>query len=289
MTPLCPPAADVSPALLQMHARGLGTSSAGATRLLALLYEPDVTVGRVLGALSNEPALAARVLKVANSPYYRLCGQVGTLQRAVDLLGLTAIRGIAAAGCLDRMAPPRAGRAFDPERFRRHSLAVASAAQQLSQAAGLPAQAEAFMAGLLHDIGVLVLAKAVPVALNAFEPQAFDTAEQALAHEQSCLGTTHVACAAVLADDWQWPAWLRDAVVGHHQPDRPTRGQAPLPAVLALADRLAEQAGLGFWPTSPADDTAALALSLGLDEAGIDAVRRHLPDSVAALSGSNVH
>ena len=287
-SPKTPPLLAAS--ALQAAAQSLGSGGAGASRLLALLYEPDVAVDRVLDALQAEPALAARVLKVANSPYYRLSGSVGTLDRAVGLLGLNAIRGIAAAGCLDRLTPGRVGRAFDPQRFRQHSLAVARAAQALARRAGLGCEGEAFMAGLLHDIGVLLLLKAAPVAMAAFEPLAGTDAATALAHERATLGATHEDCAVVLGDAWHWPDWLRQCAAAHHESALPaegaaTEGVAALPALLALADRLAEQSGLGFWPICPAPGSAGSAMPFGLTSEDLDAVAAELPAAVEALSG----
>ena len=306
MTAMSPPAPESAPgapteAALQAAARTLGTGGAGATRLLALLYDPEVDVEPVLACLTREPALAARVLKVANSPFYRQSGHVGTLQRAVQVLGLTAIRGIAAAGCLDRLAPPRAGSAFEPERFRLHSLAVGCAAQRLSQTARLGMDNEAFMAGLLHDIGILLLAKAAPAALAHFVPLgppesvgAADAAtpaptwdpQAALSHEAAQLGADHEACATLLVQAWQLPGWLALALAGHHShraSDADTGLQA-LPGLLAVADHAAHAAGLGLWPLCGLPPPGSVLQGLGLSQEQLDAVVALLPEAVAALS-----
>lgn len=275
-------------AALQAAARALGASAGGASRLLALLYAPEVDLRPVLDTLAREPALAARVLKVANSPFYGAGGRIGTLDQAVQLLGLTAIRGIAAAGCLDRVVPARTGPAFDPDRFRRHSLAVGCAAQGLSRSAGLGLDGEAFMAGLLHDIGIVLLVRAAPAALGEFEPASGGTAEAALAHEGESLGARHDHAVDVLAQAWQWPEWLRLAVSAHHAMappgGGPLRGSAALPGLLAIADHLADAAGLGLWPVCALPPPEGLPAALGLDPAALDAVRASLPAAVAALS-----
>ena len=261
-------------------ARALGASvgGVGASRLLALLCDPDVEIDAVLACLHSEPALSARVLKVANSPYYGLPGRVGTVGFALSVLGLAAIRGIAAAGCLDRALPPRAGQAFDPGRFRLHSLAVASAAQQLSRAVNADIDGEAFMAGLLHDIGLLLMARAHPAAMATFAPPAGLAEGAALALERAHFGVDHAACAGLLVEAWQLPPWLRAALVIHHgalgrlpaesgvcggggggggdagaavnppavAPELPA-GLSRLPALLAVADHLAYAAGYALW------------------------------------------
>jgi HD-like signal output (HDOD) protein len=264
-------------------ARALGASGggAGAARVLSLLYDPDVAVAAVLDCLRAEPGLAARVLKVANAPYYRQAGSIGTVDRAVAVLGLTAIRGVAASGCLDRLTPPRSGKAFDPERFRLHSLAVACAAQELATATGAGFPGEAYMAGLLHDIGWLLLVKADPKAMAAYLPPTSTDHAVALAAEQAHFGTTHEACALLLTQTWAMPDWLAQSIVGHHASaaDGPPD---PLAGLLALADHVAQAAGFGLQADGELGPPPA-GVHLGCTDAQLEALIASLPDTLAAL------
>jgi HD-like signal output (HDOD) protein len=251
------------------------------------LCDPAVETAAVRACLCGEPALSARVLKVANSPFYHQAGQVGTVDRAVQLLGLSAIRGIAAAGCLDRAAPSRAGQAFDPDRFRRHSLAVACAAQQLSRAAGAGVDSEAFIAGLLHDIGVLLLTKAAPAAMASFVAPPQESAADGLEAERRHFGTDHAACAGVLVEAWGLPVWLHDALAAHHAPaPAADSGLAALPALLHLADGLAVRAGFPLWPAGPMAPDAALPPLSGLQDQDLAAIVGGLADAVAAIAAA---
>ena len=256
--------------------------SAGAPRLLALLCDPDVDMHAVLAALRAEPALTARVLKVANSPYYSQRGHVGTLDRAVQVLGLAAIRGIAAAACLDRAMPARAGQAFEPQRFRQHSVAVALAAQQLSGALRAGVDSEAFMAGLLHDIGIVVLAQADASAMAGFQPASQAPAAAALLCERSHFGADHAEAANRLVQAWSLPTWLLAPLTSHHLPTAgvPGTGLAMLPALIGLADHLADRAGFGLWPLCALPPDAAVLDALGLDTAITDAISADLPQRV---------
>ncbi len=290
-TPLAAAATEVPPALsAALRALGASAGGASAARLLALLYDPEVDVDRILHCLSGEPALAARVLKVANSPYYGRSGAVGSLERAVQLLGLVAVRGIAAAGALDRLLPVRAGQGFDPLRFRRHSTAVALAAQALSTAAHCGIEGEAYMAGLLHDIGLLLLVKADPERMARFVPPAAADERQAEAAETAHFGIDHCGAGALILAAWGMPAWLKAAVGGHHAEPSPEPGAAgagglqALPPLLRLADRLAGAAGYGQWPRCAGvlDETALAGLPLTLQD--LQTVLENLPAAVDALS-----
>jgi HD-like signal output (HDOD) protein len=279
---------------LTAAARALGASGggAGAARVLSLLYDPNVEIAAVLDCLRAEPGLAARVLKVANAPYYRQAGNIGTVDRAVAVLGLTAIRGVAASGCLDRLTPPRSGTAFDPDRFRLHSLAVACAAQELASATGAGMAGEAYMAGLLHDIGWLLLVKADPAAVARYQPPADADHAGVLAAEQAHFGTTHEACALLLTQIWAMPEWLAVSIVGHHaQADAATSGTPAvtplsgldaLPGLLALADHAAQAAGFGMQAVGAVAAPPA-GEHLGCAEAQLQALITALPDRLAAL------
>jgi len=294
------PVAPISHAEIALAARALGATGGGSgtAQLLGLLCDENAQIDDVLRCLSTEPTLAARVLKVSNSPYYRSAGSVGTIARAVQLLGLSAIRGIAAAGCMDRIPMPALGPSLDAESFRRHSLAVAVAAQSLSKLTGAGCDGEAFMAGLLHDIGIVLMARLRPQAMAAAAGLRRDNAQAALQAETDFVGGQHTACGALLVEIWVLPAWLSEAIATHHTPAAPTgslgtaqpaptgpatAGTAALPALLALADGAARLAGFGLFPLCEAAPDPALALAFGLEPAALQALADGLPGTVNRL------
>ncbi len=297
MTPAsAPPADDISPAEIAAAAKALGATGGGTgtARLLSLLYDSEVDVAEVMRCLSAEPALAARVLKVANSPFYRRAGTVGTVDRAVQVLGLAAIRGIAAAGCMDRISVPALGRLLDAESFRRHSLAVAVAAQALSARARCGVDGEAFMAGLLHDIGIVLLARLRPQVLadalaepsDAVQP---DHPRAARPSDGGYVAAHHPAWGTRLVEAWGLPPWLGRSIEVHHAaplvaPDgAPLSGIDTLPALLALGDGIAAAAGFGLaalCDSAPAPDVAA---ALGLEASACNEVAAGLPEAMQRL------
>ncbi len=286
-TSLPTPAAAIGRDEVVAAARALGVSGgSGTAALLALLYDADVDVDEVLRCVRSEPALAALVLKVANAAYYRQARSVGTIDRALQVLGLSAIRGIAAAGCMDRLTISAVGRGFDAARFRSHSLAVAAASQTLSQRAGAGVDAEAFMAGLLHDIGIVLLARLRPQALAAAAGLPATDAATSLQAETDLIGADHATCGALLADAWGLPAWLGAALQAHHLPrtGAPVSGIDALPVLLALGDHAAHQAGYGLWPICAIAPDPAWPASIGLDEAACGEVAAGLAEIVQRLA-----
>jgi HD-like signal output (HDOD) protein len=275
-------------------AKALGLASGGTAQLLVLLYDEEAEARDILRCLHCEPALAARVLKVANSAYYRQAGTVGTIERALQVLGLAALRGVAAASCMDRIPVPTSGPRFDARAFQRHSLAVAVAAKSLSQITRCGVDSEAFMAGLLHDIGIVLLARLRPQTVaDLADVDLMDTAS-GLGAEARHLGIDHCSGAAVLAQTWGLPDWLIRALQAHHTPCVPplagTRltGPTALPVLLAVADCVAQGAGLGLWPqcTEAADPSWTEALGLHGDaaEATLAEIGASIPGAVSLLT-----
>jgi HD-like signal output (HDOD) protein len=187
---------------------------------------------------------------------------------------------------MDRLPMPTLARALDAEQFARHSLAVATAAQALSKRAGAGVDGEAFMAGLLHDIGIVLLARLRPQAVAAAAQHTVAEPGAALCTESKLIGADHASCAALLAQAWGLPAWLASALQLHHLPPCTGRvtGTDALPALLALGDRAAHDAGIGLWPLCAAPIDPAWAASLGLAAEACAEVAAELPELLQGLS-----
>jgi HD-like signal output (HDOD) protein len=272
---------------LRLSAQSLGHSDSGfgAATLMGVLYDPQVRVEGVISALQFDSKLTARVLRVANAPRYRVTGQVGSLERAVQMLGLPAIRGVAAAAALDRLLPANPGVAFDAERFRSHSLATACAAQLLSNAGACGVDGEAFIAGLLHEVGWLLLAHHDAQAVAHYVPPSTAAAALHRAAEKEHFGITVQECSGWLAEAWNLPVWLRDAI----NPTRPARlapvpyGRTTLPTLVTLAHAVVAHAGLGLRAHDGARWDAELAASVRLEEQTLYAVAAALADAMAKI------
>ena len=275
-------ASDIVAVAEELGASGGG---AGAAKLLALLYDDGVDAAAIVHCLHGEPALAARLLKVANSAYYRRGGNVGTFEQAIVVLGLSGVRGIAAVGCMDRIAVPTVANLLDARRFRGHSIAVAAAAQSLSRRARAGVDAEAFMAGLIHDIGLVILARLRPEAVATLA--GLDLDETAILEaEIDLLGIDQASASALVAEAWHLPDWLCRALRTHHRsmPGGRVIGTAALPTLLALGGRCAAEAGFRLWaPPCITPDSPSTA-DLGLDDDVCLEVVAGLPEAVVRLT-----
>lgn len=282
-------AANVTDAQVLLAASEIGVLGAGQGLIpviMSRLCDPESTAHDVAQVIGQEPGLAARVLRVANSAYYGASGKVATIERAFVLLGVDAVRGIAAAACLNR-ATVRAIQAspIEIESMQRHAVAVACAAESLARVSHRSLAAEAFIAGLLHDFGVTLQLQVdrarlleVIAALRADPQRNPREVEQSL----GCVG--HERCAALVFRAWNLPESLIAAVSHHHEPAAAPPGSRRLAALVHLADQVSLGTG-HVYALEPAaaqlcDGTLEI---LGLQETFLSHVREALPERVREL------
>ncbi|HTE51056.1 MAG TPA: HDOD domain-containing protein [Kofleriaceae bacterium] len=218
-----------------------------AARVIAAASRDDADLGRISELVRRDPALAAQLLRIANSSLFAAPAPIVSLQQAVLRLGLDGLRK-AAYVVASRSAMLRVvGREAELRRIYRHSLLAAGWAQELARARRLPVE-EAFLCGLLHDVGRAVLWQA---AADLVAPD--DVVAAAIDRHHAAAG------AAVLAT---WPAGgaVAEVVRRHHDP-APEGAPARMIHLLALADHLAQVApDQDIAPELPVAALAALAL-----------------------------
>ncbi len=267
----------------------LGGSGQSASRVMAALCMPATSLEEVSRLISQEPCLAARVLKVANSSFYGLLRNVTTIERALVVLGWDAARGIAAAACLDRtmMRAPESA-LIQRQALVTHSLATGTAAEMLARPLGKVRASEAFISGLLHNLGLPVQALLGATSIQALMASLAEDAHQDIRALEAQHGlVSHEACAAVVFESWRLPAKLIDATTHHHCPDEAPEPHRPLAWLVHLGMQVAAEAGYRF-PLEPrhAPCDAARLAGLGLDLERLDEVREQLPARLEALQGA---
>ena len=261
-----------------------GTSS--PARLISLLCDERLSGDELAAKIEAHPVLSARVLQVANSPYYGQVKSVGTIKRALQLLGLNAIRGIAAAAFIDQVIPRRIATLPDTPSLLRHSLATAIACERLATKVNPVLAPDAFIAGLIHNLGTVIQASLDPSGTAALiAARATDPHGGIRALEQQYCQLHHEACGAVLFDAWQLPDSLVSVAMHHHEPDNAPDLHRPLVGLVWVGASLALSCANTFSlePAIGALDYAKI-LALGLQRDHIDAVAEELPERVELLS-----
>lgn len=264
----------------------LGGSGRTGAQLISLLCRPTVTAAEVAREVSHEPALYARVLRVANSPFYGCRREIRTLTQAIVLLGLDAVRGIAAAACLDRaLSREREGGPLELKSLVVHSLATAVAAETLARSRFPALASDAFIAGLLHNLGIAVqLHVDADGVRNLVERRRFAPAGCVREAESLCIAVGHEECVATVFEAWGFPAALVAAARNHHAPGEAEVEHQPLAALVTLGASLGVRSGHAFAlePSGGGVDADAVRI-VGVDPAELDELVAALPERVESL------
>lgn len=242
-----------------------------AQRLMATFRRDDVSLRELVALITQDTALSARLLRLANSAHYRPRDRVTRLQDAAALIGLGPLRGLAMGACLAQAFPPMPG--FDRLRFWRQNLATAGYARWLASQLGLDADM-AEVAGLVLRSGELLMLLAEP-GLTTLVESLVGEPDSIFELQQLHFGCTHAELSAELAVRWRFPTPIVDALYTAADPlaARPFSAEG---AVLRAASVLADAADDGLDPLAElARVRPLLVQGLGLDLA---ALAPHLPD-----------
>jgi HD-like signal output (HDOD) protein len=211
-----------------------------AFSLLRLTQEDGFDPDQVAEAILSSPTLSARVLRYVNSPFYGMLREVTSIHQAVVILGLDTIRDLVVGLAMVDLYFSQRATKFNHRRFNELALQGAVASSLLAGHLGLPPE-EGFIAGLLHDIGTLLLGRYFPELLTRILADKRETGDSIVEVEQRFLGLDHTVIGHWLACRWDLPAVYRKAIRHHHEPqlkheDDPA--SANLVRVVMLADRI---------------------------------------------------
>jgi len=189
--------------------------------LISISLEESISAKEIAAVIMKSPALSARMLKIVNSPFYGFPRRITTVTQAVVILGLPATRNIALSISVLDLFRGKRNLKRHMTKFLEHSLGAALAAQEISKQLAYPLAEEAFTAGLLHDLGVLVLMECIPDLYAGLLTQASSSAEALISIEEHTLGVTHARAGELLCQSWGFPETLKTAIAKHHDAPGP--------------------------------------------------------------------
>lgn len=258
-------------------APGLPSLPAAAMRVVELGNRPDVGTADLAEVIGKDPALSVRILKVANSPFYAQRREVTNVRQALVTMGMNAAVTLALSFTLLPTLQEAADRGgYDRQRFWRRSLLAAAAARELGRRQQLMREEDLMLAGLVQDLGILVLDVALKEEYRQISAVA-DSHGGLVAAERDALGCDHADVGAWIMGHWGLPGHLVEAVAGSHRVGLDvaaptTDGPSLLRGAVALSGTIAD-----VWladDTRQAVDQAAqhLAGALGWSAEGVQAL-----------------
>jgi HD-GYP domain-containing protein (c-di-GMP phosphodiesterase class II) len=257
--------------------------------ILRLTGQRDSDMAALISTLLRDPGLVAKVLRLANTSFYAAKGRVQSVERAVVLIGYAGIRELAAAaGLVDLMDKRKTSSAVNRVSLWRHQVACAALARSLARASAQVSPEEAFVDGLLHDLGIGVLDDLFPEAYAAATAYAAKARVRLAEAERAFLGIDHGEVAGELCKAWNIDARFRMPMVCHHRSwshlARLAASEMPAAVIVKAADILATSLGEGYPCDAFLEDIPRAVLAkLSLDRDKIaDAIAR-MPQDIADL------
>ena len=260
--------------------------------IIELVENPRSSASALNALIGRDPALSARVLRVVNSAFYGLPQQLGSINRAISLLGLNAVKNIAIAASLAKLF--RGGALcdrFDAKDLWTHSIAVATAARLLSNETKKVVGDEAFLSGLMHDIGIVVELQTDRAKLiRVFSDMQFDADGNPLIDfrmvERAVFGADHCHFGLALCEQWKFAKSLTTACGYHHDPLSAPAETRNMAWLIMLADELAASNG-GFNADILSHQPSQEAMAaLEIHPARMEAVQAALPAALSEASAT---
>jgi len=237
-------------------------------RIQELVTNPRSSTVQLAEAVGTDQGLTMRILRLANSSFYGLATRVDTVSQAVSLIGSRQVRDLALATAVVELFTGIPPTALDSHAFWEHSLAVGSASRLIAAKRGERETERHFVAGMLHDIGLVVMASQMPERMTANLSSARKTQQPLAVIERHELGFDHADVGGAVIEQWQLPPAMAEAATHHHHLLTSARHLHDC-ATVHLADVLAEALayGSGGEPVvTPLDPPAWDALGLAASD-----------------------
>jgi len=192
------------------------------SRIITMSSEETFTAERMAKEIQKEPVLVARILKIANSPHYSLQRKIGTLSRAISVLGTLVIQNIAlSAGIFNALYQVDSEAFFDFETFWKRTFFSAISCRLIAEKKGYSVPEEGFIVGLLHDVGTLAIAKTEPDIYKEISRRNQENPHKKgieIRLEQAYIKTDHAKIGSFFARESMLPEFIEQAILYHHTP-----------------------------------------------------------------------
>ena len=268
---------NIDPKILRHKVENISTlpTVPGVLKRLSLVLEkPRITIVEISAFISSDPALTTKILKMVNSAIYGFPGRIASVSHATMLLGLNVIKGLLLGVSVFELMQKTMNGLYE------HSLGCAIASRIIATKKGVKEPEEVSVAGLLHDIGKVILALEYPAEYQAAMNEAQAKTISIFDAENIQFNATHANVGSWLAEKWRFPRSLIDVIEFHHRPA--LSKNAPLEtAIVHMADILVRARGFGFAGEIfvPEVNTIAYEL-LKLSESDIKDVLKEMEDNM---------
>ena len=239
-----------------------------ASQLMAACEKESTTVRDLSEIIKCDPGLSLKLLQIANSPLYGLSGEIRSVDHATVILGMRALRDLAVSAAVgDVFGSGDATTNQVRQKLWMHSLACGVTARVLCQQTGVASPDEAFLGGVVHDVGKLLFLDHEPVRYI----ELMEKKQNTIGEEEDVFGVTHTRIGQKCGESWGLPDEINDVITFHHDPESADFG-GDLVNVVAASNRLSK-----IWTEADCDPDEAVCTAT-LIEAGIDLAPEELAE-----------
>lgn len=215
-------------------------------KVMRMMRSSDTPISEIAKVVESDPAISMKILKLVNSSFYGLSRTVESVQQSIVLLGFSTLKNIIVSVSIFKAVGSEESESdFDRRAFWQHSIGCGCFARFLEKRLEKGNTEEAFISGIIHDIGKIVLDRYYRDDLNAVLRAVRQDNISFYQAEREILGTSHTEIGSFLADYWHVPAKFVEVIARHHTFD-PESENADITAIVHLADVLAHRYQLGF-------------------------------------------
>lgn len=208
--------------------------------IIKILTESELSVKKLSDIINRDQSLTANILALANSPVYGFSKKISTIEMAISILGLNTIKDLVIGFSIINSTLEDKDRYFIADAFNKHSYLCGYIAQLLANDFDYPVKNEAFVAGLLHDIGIAIIHRYLSNEFSLISELKFYRKLNQTKAENLILGKTHCEIGAEVANKWFFPQSLIEAIRFHHTPSEAVSNKK-LVAIVHLADFIASK------------------------------------------------
>ncbi len=213
------------------------------TKVIEMVDDPNTTAGQLADFISRDQALSMKILKLANSAFYGFPQKIGTINLAIVVLGFESVKDLGlSAAVVETFHTDQLGHEIDINKFWVHSIAVAAGCKILARNSNINISGEIFIAGLLHDIGKLVLLRYLADEFHEANESAKKKKQELYKAELEILGFSHADMGGWLAEQWSLPFHQSNAIYYHPYPWLSFR-EPNLAMLVNFANVMAHKAG----------------------------------------------
>lgn len=252
-------------------------------RIVSTVEDPNSSASELHRIVAHDPALVTRILKVVNSAFYGLPGQIASVERAIVLLGLNAVKNIAIAASLGQLfRGVKLCEGYSAKDLWTHCIGVGVVASELARQMRLPLADEAFLAGMIHDVGLLVSLQVFPDRLPEVCERAKQGEESFCEIEEQIILMDHQRLGAALCEQWRFPRSCQLVAGFHHRPTALALNNRLLVTLIHVADTICCTEKQGFCLTAMKQKVEeAEPNAIGLEMGVVELVRASVPSLIA--------